>query len=595
MLTIAIGAAIAAGLMLLLTGTKILQEYERGVVFRFGRARKALASPGFNLLLPFGIDRIRVVDTRTRAIQITPQDIISHDNITISVDAVVYASVNSPSHAILEVEDYMPATLQLASTTLRAVLGKMDLDDILAHRDKINVEIRTILDTRTEQWGVEISAVEIKDIQLPKEMQRAMARQAEAERERRAKVIAAEGEVQAAAKLAQAAQMIAGNPGALQLRLYQTLVEVAGEASSTIVFPVPIDLGMAAAAPTAAQTQAMMASALALASNQQAKQLGAPAAKVDAAGDESESACRSASAGLDATRRNQREAETAPAAGRCPSAARWRRRTRLDGRGVSPASMNIRSRVARQADARRRRAGRRRRPRRRRANRRPAAIGRADRRRPLLLLRARLAVGLTGALQAGRDGGHLGEREPGRPGRPLVGRGRLGERAERRVRGGVDDPRALGQRQYGRRRGDRRERSAAVGRAKQRRRPTFDAERQQRPGAACARRRPRPPSNVERRRHRRPPVGGDRQRVARRPDDAQEDPIGVGRIDGHDPDLPGPERAPSDRSAPRSRRRRWNAPASAPRPRRAASARSIVIGSDRAISMPVTRSPGAAV
>src|SRR5580693_5887747 len=277
MFTIAFGAAVAAGVMLLLTGTKILQEYERGVVFRFGRARKALAAPGFNLLLPFGIDRIRVVDTRTRAIQITPQDIISHDNITISVDAVVYASVNSPSHAILEVEDYMPATLQLASTTLRAVLGKMDLDDILAHRDKINVEIRTILDTRTEQWGVEISAVEIKDIQLPKEMQRAMARQAEAERERRAKVIAAEGEVQAAAKLAQAAQMIAGNPGALQLRLYQTLVEVAGEASSTIVFPVPIDLGMA----TAAQTQSMMASALALASNQQTKQLGEKAAKAD--------------------------------------------------------------------------------------------------------------------------------------------------------------------------------------------------------------------------------------------------------------------------------------------------------------------------
>jgi regulator of protease activity HflC (stomatin/prohibitin superfamily) len=232
---------------------------------------------------------MRVVDTRTRAIQITPQDIISHDNITISVDAVVYASVNSPSHAILEVEDFMPATLQLASTTLRAVLGKMDLDDILAHRDKINVEIRNILDTRTEQWGVEISAVEIKDIQLPKEMQRAMARQAEAERERRAKVIAAEGEVQAAAKLSQAAQMIAGNPGALQLRLYQTLVEVAGEASSTIVFPVPIDLGMAMAAPTAAQTQSMMASALALASNQQTKQLGEKAAQADSDSDRSDS------------------------------------------------------------------------------------------------------------------------------------------------------------------------------------------------------------------------------------------------------------------------------------------------------------------
>jgi regulator of protease activity HflC (stomatin/prohibitin superfamily) len=242
---IVLGACVAAGLLLLTTGVRILQEYERGVVFRFGRARKALGAPGFNLLLPLGIDRMRVVDTRTRAIQIEPQDVITHDNISISVDAVVYASIASPSHAILEVEGYMPATLQLAATTLRAVLGKMDLDDILAHRDAINGEVRTILDTRTEQWGVEISAVEIKDIQLPKEMQRAMARQAEAERERRAKVIAAEGEVQAAAKLAQAAEMIAAHPGALQLRLYQTLVEVSSDASTTIVFPVPIDLNAA--------------------------------------------------------------------------------------------------------------------------------------------------------------------------------------------------------------------------------------------------------------------------------------------------------------------------------------------------------------
>ncbi|MES1207735.1 MAG: slipin family protein [Pseudomonadota bacterium] len=272
MITIALGAALAASLMLLLTGTKILQEYERGIVFRFGRAKKTLANPGFNLLLPLGIDRIRVVDVRTRAIQITPQDIITRDNITVSVDAVVYASVSSPMHAVLEVEDYMPATLQLASTTLRAVLGKMEMDDILAHRDAINTEVRQILDTRTEQWGVEISAVEIKDIQLPTEMQRAMARQAEAERERRAKVIAAEGEVQAASKLAQAAAMIAEHPGALQLRLYQTLVEVAGEASSTIVFPVPIDLGGGGgAAGTAAQVQSMMQTALALAAKQDAQ------------------------------------------------------------------------------------------------------------------------------------------------------------------------------------------------------------------------------------------------------------------------------------------------------------------------------------
>ncbi|HXJ22415.1 MAG TPA: slipin family protein [Polyangia bacterium] len=266
---IALGVAAAGVLMLLLTGTKVLQEYERGVVFRFGRAKKDLAGAGLNLLLPFGIDRMRVVDTRTRAIQITPQDIISHDNITISVDAVVYASVNSPMHAVLEVEDFLPATLQLASTTLRAVLGKMDLDDILAHRDAINGEVRQILDTRTEQWGVEISAVEIKDIQLPKEMQRAMARQAEAERERRAKVIAAEGEVQAASKLAQAAEMIAEHPGALQLRLYQTLVEVSGEASSTIVFPVPIELGTTPAATP--QLQNMIQTAVALAAQAQVK------------------------------------------------------------------------------------------------------------------------------------------------------------------------------------------------------------------------------------------------------------------------------------------------------------------------------------
>jgi regulator of protease activity HflC (stomatin/prohibitin superfamily) len=284
MLTFLIGAAVAAGVTLLLTGVRVLQEYERAVVFRFGRARKLLAAPGLNLLLPFGIDRMRVVDTRTRAIQIHPQEIITHDNISISVDAVVYAAVASPAHAILEVEDFLPATLQLASTTLRAVLGKMDLDDILAHRDAINGEVRGILDTRTEQWGVEISAVEIKDIQLPKEMQRAMARQAEAERERRAKVIAAEGEVQAASKLAQAAEMIAAHPGALQLRLYQTLVEVSGEAASTIVFPVPIDLGSGggAGAMTPAQIQAMMQSAVALAASQQAaKQLGAQPEKIE--------------------------------------------------------------------------------------------------------------------------------------------------------------------------------------------------------------------------------------------------------------------------------------------------------------------------
>jgi regulator of protease activity HflC (stomatin/prohibitin superfamily) len=286
MFEIALGAIGVFMGVSLLTGVRLLQEYERAVIFRLGRARKELARPGVNFLLPWGIDRVRVVDIRTKAIQIPPQEVITHDNISISVDAVVYAAVASPSHAVLEVEQFMPATLQLAATTLRAVLGKMDLDEILAHRDRINAEIRTILDTRTEQWGVEISAVEIKDIQLPREMQRAMARQAEAERERRAKVIAAEGEVQAASKLAEAAAIIAGHPGALQLRLYQTLVEVAGEASSTIVFPVPIDLngGRSAEAGTGAnpqQIQNMMQSAVALAASEKAKQLTAASAADD--------------------------------------------------------------------------------------------------------------------------------------------------------------------------------------------------------------------------------------------------------------------------------------------------------------------------
>jgi len=256
-------AVVGAGVLFsLLRGVRVLREYERAVIFRLGRARKELMGPGLTLIMPFGIDRPRIVDTRTKAIQIPPQEVITRDNISISVDAVVYAQVSSPKHAILEVEEYMPATLQLAATTLRAVLGKMELDGILAHRDAVNTEVRGILDTRTEQWGVEISAVEIKDIQLPREMQRAMARQAEAERERRAKVIAAEGEVQAAEKLAQAAAMIAGHPGALQLRLFQTLVEVSGEAASTIVFPVPFDFGRGDVGNQAAQAAQAMTPAM---------------------------------------------------------------------------------------------------------------------------------------------------------------------------------------------------------------------------------------------------------------------------------------------------------------------------------------------
>jgi regulator of protease activity HflC (stomatin/prohibitin superfamily) len=228
--------------MILLTGVRVFREYERGVVFRLGRARKELAGPGLVLMLPLGVDRVRVVDLRTKVIQIPPQEVITKDNISIVVDAVVYITVESPAHAILEVEQYLPATLQLAATTFRTVIGRMDLDEILAHRDTINEEVRSLLDARTEQWGLDITAVELRDIMLPQEMKRAMARQAEAERERRAKVIAAEGEMQAAAKLSQAAEQMALQPAALQLRMYQALSEMAAEPASKIVIPVPIEL-----------------------------------------------------------------------------------------------------------------------------------------------------------------------------------------------------------------------------------------------------------------------------------------------------------------------------------------------------------------
>jgi regulator of protease activity HflC (stomatin/prohibitin superfamily) len=210
-----------------------------------------------------------VVDTRTRVMQIPTQDIISRDNISIGVDAVVYADVASPADAVLRVEQYLPATLQLAATTLRSVLGRMELDDILAKRAEINDEIRQILDERTEQWGVEITAVEIKDISLPQEMKRALARQAEAERERRAKIIVSEGELQAAEKLTQAAAMISAQPQALQLRLLQTLVEVSAERNNTIVFPIPIELLPRAGEPVSPEVAKVVSSAAtAVAANQ---------------------------------------------------------------------------------------------------------------------------------------------------------------------------------------------------------------------------------------------------------------------------------------------------------------------------------------
>jgi regulator of protease activity HflC (stomatin/prohibitin superfamily) len=249
----------------LLSGVRVFREYERAVIFRLGRARKALSGPGIVLMLPLGIDRMRVVDTRTRVIQIPPQEVITQDNISVMVDAVVYTTVESPMHAVLEVDQYMTATLQLAATTMRAVIGRMDLDEILAHRDRVNDEVRTILDSRTEQWGVEISAVELKDIVLPQEMKRALARQAEAERERRAKVIAAEGEVQAASRLAEAADIISRNPSAMQLRMFQTLTEISNEPGSKIILPIPIELlnGMASRSITAEQVTGIVRQILA--------------------------------------------------------------------------------------------------------------------------------------------------------------------------------------------------------------------------------------------------------------------------------------------------------------------------------------------
>ena len=255
----------------MLSSIRVLREYERAIVFRLGRAKHKALGPGPVLLLPWGIDRATVVDTRTKVIQIPQQEVITRDNISIGVDAVVYADVGSPMDAILRVEQYMPATLQLAATTLRSIIGRMELDEVLAKRQEINDEVRTILDQRTEQWGVEITAVEIKDISLPVEMKRAMARQAEAERERRAKVIMSEGELQAAEKLAQAARLIGSEPAALQLRLYQTLVEVSGEANSTIVMPVPIEL-LTGGQSTGNAGQIVANATAALAANQ-AKQL----------------------------------------------------------------------------------------------------------------------------------------------------------------------------------------------------------------------------------------------------------------------------------------------------------------------------------
>lgn len=227
-------------LMLLASAIRILREYERGVVFRLGRLM-AVRGPGLILLIPV-IDKMLKVSLRTVVLDVPAQDVITQDNVSIKVNAVVYFRVIEPEKAIVQVENFLAATSQISQTTLRSVMGQSELDDILSQREKINHRLQQIIDAQTEPWGIKVSNVEVKQIDLPQEMQRAMAKQAEAERERRSKVIAAEGEFQASQRLADAAKILADQPSALTLRYLQTLREIATENNSTTIFPVPIDL-----------------------------------------------------------------------------------------------------------------------------------------------------------------------------------------------------------------------------------------------------------------------------------------------------------------------------------------------------------------
>jgi regulator of protease activity HflC (stomatin/prohibitin superfamily) len=237
-ITISLLAAVGVGI---LTSLRVLYEYERGVIFRLGKLTRA-KGPGLIFLVPFGVERMTKMDLRIIALDIAPQDTITRDNVSVRVNAVVYFRVADPVKAVVDIEDYFFATSQLAQTTLRSVIGQSELDELLAERERINEVVRTIIDQGTDPWGIQVTGVEVKDIDLPQEMKRAMAKQAEAERERRAKVINAEGEYQASAKLAAAAEIIQEFPAALQLRFLQTVVEVAAENNSTTLFPIPMDL-----------------------------------------------------------------------------------------------------------------------------------------------------------------------------------------------------------------------------------------------------------------------------------------------------------------------------------------------------------------
>jgi regulator of protease activity HflC (stomatin/prohibitin superfamily) len=232
---------VALIVLYLLNAIKILREYERGVIFRLGRVLSKPKGPGLIFVFP-PIDRMVRVSLRIVVMDIPPQDVITKDNVSVKVNAVVYFRVMDPQKAVLEVQDYLFATSQLAQTTLRSVLGEVELDELLSEREKLNLQLQEIIDKHTDPWGIKVQLVEMKHVDLPENMVRAIAKQAEAERERRAKIIHAEGEFQAADKLKKAADVISGNPQALQLRFLGTLTEVATEKNSTIIFPLPIDL-----------------------------------------------------------------------------------------------------------------------------------------------------------------------------------------------------------------------------------------------------------------------------------------------------------------------------------------------------------------
>jgi len=238
---IGILVAVAVVLFILINAIRILPEYERGVVFRLGRLRPDDYGPGLFLLIPI-VDRMVRISLRTVVHDVPPQDVITRDNVSLKVNAVVYFRVMDPRKAVVEVENYHYATSQLAQTTLRSVLGQVDLDGLLTERDKINHQLQSILDTQTDPWGIKVSSVEVKHVDLPAEMQRAMAKQAEAEREKRAKIIHAQGESQAAATLADAAAELQRSPQSMQLRYLQALTEIASERNSTLIFPLPVEL-----------------------------------------------------------------------------------------------------------------------------------------------------------------------------------------------------------------------------------------------------------------------------------------------------------------------------------------------------------------